>query len=104
MQSYIASKHATLMTTYTIVVNKRLMSLKTAGFGSLVNIRKKINLETSEHAFMGKPDFSDTVEISWWGVYIGVSRTKHGIMQVKTPDYMRRVNTKLVNCNLNFVT
>ena len=55
-------------------------------FGSLVNILDKINLETSEHAFLGKTDFSDTVEIRWQGVYIDVSRTKHGIMQVKTPD------------------
>ena len=47
---------------------------------------------------------SDNVEIRWLGVYIDVSQTKHGIMQVKTPDYMPRVNTKLVNCNLNFVT
>ena len=38
------------------------------------------------------------------GVYIDVSLTKHGIMQEKTSDYMPRVNTKLVNCNLNFVT
>ena len=51
-----------------------------------------------------KTDFSDTVEIRWYGVYIDVSQTKHGIMQKKTSDYMRRVNTKPVNCNLNFVT
>ena len=69
-----------------------------------MNIRDKINLETSNHAFLGEPDFSDTLEIRWYGVYIDVSRTKHGIMQVKTPDYMPRVNTKLVSCNLNFVT
>ena len=71
---------------------------------SLVNIRDKINLETSEHAFLGKTDFSDTVEIRWEGVYIDVSQTKHGIMQEKTFDYMPRVNTKLVIYNLNFVT
>ena len=52
-------------------------------FGSLVNIWDKINLETSEYAFLGKPDFSDTVEIRWYGVYIDVNGTKHGIMQVK---------------------
>ena len=63
-----------------------------------------ITLETSEHAFLGKTDFSDTVEIRWYGVYIDVSQTKHGIMQEKTFDYMPRVNTKLVNCNLNFFT
>ena len=51
-----------------------------------------------------KTDFSDTVEIRWKGVYIDVSQTKHGIMQQKTSDYMLRVNTKFVNCNLNFVT
>ena len=50
-----------------------------------------------------KTDFSDTVEIRWKGVYFDVSQTKHGIMQEKTSDYMPRVNTKLVNCNLNFV-
>ena len=55
-----------------------------------------MNLETSEHAFLGKTDFSDTVEIRWYGVYIDVSQTKHSIMQVKTSDYMPRVNTKLV--------
>ena len=69
-----------------------------------MNIRDKINIEISEHSLLGKTDFSDTVEISWQGVYFDVSQTKHGIMQEKTPDYMPRVNTKLVNCNLNFVT
>ena len=69
-----------------------------------MNIRDKINLETSEHAFLGKTDFSDTVEIRLQGVCIDVSQTKHGIKQEKTSDYMPRVNTKLVNCNLNFVT
>ena len=87
-----------------MVVNKRYTSLRAVGFGSLVNIRDKINLETSEHAFLGKPYFSDTVEICWEGVYIDVSQTKHSIMQEKTSDHMPRVNTKLVNCNLNFVT
>ena len=53
------------MARYTIVVNKRLTSLRAVGVGSLVNIRDKINLETSEHAFLGKADFSDTVEIRW---------------------------------------
>ena len=73
-------------------------------FGLLVNIRDKINLETSEHAFLGKTDFSDTVEIRWYGVYIDVSQTKHGIMQEKTSEFMPKVVTKLANCNLNFVT
>ena len=71
---------------------------------SLVNIRDKIKMEASEYAFVGITDFSDTVEIRWYGVYIDVSQTKHGIMQVKTSAYMQRVNTKLVYCNLNFVT
>ena len=79
------------------------MSLRAVWFGALVNIRDKMNLETSEHAFLGKTDFSDTVEIFWQDVYIHVSQTKYGIMQEKTSDYMPRVNTKLVNCNLNFV-
>ena len=69
-----------------------------------MNIWDKINLKTSEHAFLGKTDFLDTVEIRWLGVYIDVSQTKHGIMQEKNSYYMPRVNTKLVNCNLNFVT
>ena len=47
-----------------------------------------------------KLTFSDTVELRRYGVYIDVSQTKHGIMQEKTSDYMPRVNTKLVNCNL----
>ena len=51
-----------------------------------------------------KTDFSDTVEIRWYGVYIDVSQTKHGIMQEKTSDCMLRAVTKLVYCNLNFVT
>ena len=51
-----------------------------------------------------KNDFSDAVEIRRKSVYIDVSQTKHGIMLEKTSDYMPRVNTKLVNCNLNFVT
>ena len=86
-----------------MVVNKRLTSLKAVGFWLLVNMRNKINIETSEHAFLGKPYFSDTVEIRWYGVYIDISQTKHDIMQVKSTDYMLRVNIKLVNCNLNFV-
>ena len=53
------------MARYTMVVNKRLTSRRADGFGSLVNIRDKINLETSEHDFLGKTDFSDTVEIRW---------------------------------------
>ena len=53
------------MARYTMVVNKRLTSLRAVGFRSLVNIRDKINLETSEHAFLGKPDFSHTVDIRW---------------------------------------
>ena len=81
------------MARYTMVVNKRYTSLRAIGFWSLVNIRDKINLETSEHAFLGKIDFSDSVEIRWYGVYIDVSQTKHGILQVKTPDYMPRVTT-----------
>ena len=48
-----------------MVVNKRYTSLRAVGFGWLVNIRDKINLETSEHAFLEKTDFSDTVEIRW---------------------------------------
>ena len=69
-----------------------------------MNTWDKINIETSEHDFLGKTDFSDTVEMRWLGVDIDVSQTKHGIMQEKTSDYMPRVNTKLINCNLNFVT
>ena len=48
-----------------MVENKQLTSLRAAGFGSLVNIRDKINLETPEHAFLEKTDFSDTEEIRW---------------------------------------
>ena len=92
------------MARYTMIVNKRCTSLRAVGFGWLVNLQDKINLETSEHTFLGKPDFSDTVEICWYAVYIDVSRTKQGITQMKTHDYMPRVNTKHVNCNQNFVT
>ena len=53
------------MARYTMVVNKRLTSLRAVGLGSLLNIRNKINLETSEHAFLWKIDFSDTVERRW---------------------------------------
>ena len=65
MQSNIVSKHATCISRYTIVVNKRLTSLRAVGFESLLNIRDKINIETPEHAFLGKTDFSDTVEMRW---------------------------------------
>ena len=65
IQSNIAPKHVTWMARYTIVVNKRKTSLRAVGFGSLVNIRVKIDLETSEHAFLEKPDFSGTVEMRW---------------------------------------
>ena len=51
------------MARYTMVVNKRKTSLRAVGFGSLVNKQDKINLETTEHAFFVKTDFSDTVEI-----------------------------------------
>ena len=57
MQSNAASKHATCMARCTMVVNKRLTLLTVVGCGSLVIIRDKINLETSEHAFLGKTDF-----------------------------------------------
>ena len=53
------------MARYPVVVNKRYTSLRAVGFESMVNIRDKINLDTSEHAFLGKADFSDTVEIRW---------------------------------------
>ena len=53
------------MARYTMVVNKRKTSFRAGGFGSLMNIRDKINLETLENAIFGKTDFSDTVEIRW---------------------------------------
>ena len=53
------------MARYTMVVNKRYTSLRAVGFGSPVYIQDKINLETSEHAFLGKTDFSHTVVILW---------------------------------------
>ena len=56
------------MARYTMVVNNG----RAVGFGLLVNIRDKINLETSEHVFLGKTDFADTVEIRSYGVYIDV--------------------------------
>ena len=65
MQSNVASKHATSIARDTMVVKKRLTSLRAVGFGSLVNIRDQIKIETSEHAFLEKTDFSDTVEILW---------------------------------------
>ena len=42
------------MSRYTMVVNKLKTSLRAVGFVSLVNIRDKIDLETTEHAFFGK--------------------------------------------------
>ena len=69
-----------------------------------MHIRGKINVETSEYDFLGKTDFSDTVEIRYQGVYLDASQTKHAIKEMKTPDYMPKVNTKLANCNLNFVS
>ena len=48
-----------------MVLIKRKTPLRDVGLGSLVNIRDKINLEASEHACVGKTDFSDTVEIRW---------------------------------------
>ena len=52
----------------------------------------------------GKTDFSDTVEKRKQGVYHSVSQTKYDKMQIKTRDYMPKVNTKLANGNLNFVS
>ena len=71
------------------------MSLRAVEFVSLVYIQWKTNLEATEHAFSEKTDFSDTVEICLQCVYIDVSQTKHVIMQIKTLDYMLKVNTKL---------
>ena len=51
------------MARYTMVVNKRKTSLRGVGFVSLVNIRDKINLETTDYALFGKNDLPDTVEI-----------------------------------------
>ena len=51
------------MARYSIVVNKQKASLRAVGFVSLVNMRNKINLETTENAFFGKYDLSDTLEI-----------------------------------------
>ena len=52
------------MARYPMAVNKQLTSLRAVGFGPLVHIQGKINLETSEYDFQGKTDFSDTIEIS----------------------------------------
>ena len=79
------------------------MSLRAVGWVAGKNMRKE-KLETAEHAFLENIDFSDTVALRRYGVYIDVSQAKHDIMQVKTPDYMQRVNTMLINGNLNFVT
>ena len=54
MQSNIASYHATWILRYTMVVNNRKTSLRAVGFGLMVNIRDKINLETSENALLEK--------------------------------------------------
>ena len=51
-----------------------------------------------------KTDFSDTVEIHCQGIYLDVSQTKHDTMQMKTYDFMPKVNTKPANCNVNFVS
>ena len=32
-----------------------------------------------------------------------VSQTKHGIMQMKAPNYMPKINTKLAYCNIKIV-
>ena len=69
-----------------------------------MHIRSKITIEISDDDLLEKTDLSDTVEIRYQGVYLDVSQTKHGIMQMKTPDYMPKVNTKLAYCNLKFVT
>ena len=45
------------MARYIMAENKRYMSISAFEFGSLVHIRGKINLETSEQAFFGKPGF-----------------------------------------------
>ena len=63
---------------------------------SLVYIRGKTNLALGiRTCSLGKTDFSDTVEICWQGIYIDVSQTKHVIMQMKTPNCMLKVNTKV---------
>ena len=92
------------MPRYTTTENKQLTSLRAAEFVSLVYIQCKPNLEASEHAFSEKKtDFSDTPEICYQGVYIDVSQTKHVIMQMKTLDYMLKVNTKILSLDHSLI-
>ena len=104
MQSNIASKHATWMARYTMVVNKRLTSLRAVGFGSLVNIRDKINLETLEHAFLGKNWLlryrrNTLVRCLYWRL---PNKKRHN---AKENIWLHAESGhQLVNCNLNFVT
>ena len=51
------------MARYPMAGNKRYTPLRAVEFGSLVHIRCKINLETTEYDFLGKTEFSDAVEI-----------------------------------------
>ena len=55
------------------------------------------------HSRRKKTDFSDTVEICYQGVYIDVSQTKHVIMQMKTLDYMLKVNTKILSLDHSLI-
>ena len=53
--------------------------------------------------FVCKSEFSEYVEIIQRGVFIDVRQTDHIVMQMKTTDDMRKVNTLLATCNRNFV-
>ena len=53
--------------------------------------------------FLRNNDFAETVDQGQRSVYIDVSQLEHSMMQMKTTDGMRTVNTLLANCNRNFV-
>ena len=53
--------------------------------------------------FFCKSEFSEYVEILQRSVFIDVRQTEHRVLQMKTTDDMRKVNTLLATCNRNFV-
>ena len=52
-----------------------------------------IELIDNMTCFARKSDHTELVELCQWDFYVDVSQTEPSLMQMKTIDYMREVNT-----------
>ena len=77
--------------------NIYLTSLKAVEVWSSVYVWNISNIQITEHAFFAKSTSTETVELGHRSVYIDVSLIEHTMMQMKTMDHMRTVNTLIAN-------